>query len=218
MRLEEVDNYDYRGKVKQEVVSAMESLAGKYPFNPALMLDIMSLDDYDFADYEFPLEDQVISHHRRKGEDYVVITNSDGDHEIVPLDKILLQRRLNLISETRLHNSPEPPYLPIVQSVVVDCGFGTDIRQIMVLAQKYGFKKLWGARPSCGVQDVFAKEGLEDLDICTIGFETGGFDEKGDRIEVLYLGPGTTDIEFLHNVLMRMSEEYNFKIMDIEDL
>lgn len=217
MKLEEIQDYQIKEVLSSDIKHRMEHLSSQYPFTLDNQKKFIPLDGMDYLDYGFPHEHRTVR--LREHPKGLFIDAFDGKRSLgtVKMDEVFQQRRLNLIDEARTYPSADPPYNPTIQYIVADCGVGGDLRQIMALAQQYGFKKCWGARPSCGVQDVFQRYYIDDIDVSTIGFETGELGEKGDRIEVLYVGTGTTDIDFIHHVVGKLINDFEFTMLTPED-
>jgi hypothetical protein len=191
----------------------IEAVALAYNF-PKEGLCIEPLTEQDYRDYGFPEEEFEISVSTTEGGKFMKIECMGCPVKEIPLEEVFQQRRQNLIDETRVYSAADSDD-KLIQSVAADCGYGTDIRQIIGQATAMGLTELIGTRSSCGAAEAIQRYDpfgeLEEVDITTIGFKTSA----GDRVEVLYLGRGTTDPIFVDMVARNIAkEEFEMKIVE----
>lgn len=138
----------------------------------------------------------------------VVVTLNDNNTEI-PISEILDKRRINLLEEARVYPSADSLEQLSIQRVVVEAGWGTNIESILRGMKSKGIKKFTGIRASCGASDILARYDLEDVEISTLGFIT----PKGDILEILYLGPYTTEPLTLNHVAKLIATQPNIDMV-----
>jgi hypothetical protein len=139
--------------ITQEARERMLALSRQYSF-PASS-DRECLDEYDLAELEAPREKYRYKLVGRS----IEITRGNRFFSI-PLTEVLLQREQNLIDEQRLLPVADSSDGKIMQYVVAPVGYATDLHQLLDMAKKYGISEIFGARRSCGANDVFLRYGL----------------------------------------------------------
>jgi len=193
--------------ITQEARERMLALSRQYSF-PASS-DRECLDEYDLAELEAPREKYRYKLVGRS----IEITRGNRFFSI-PLTEVLLQREQNLIDEQRLLPVADSSDGKIMQYVVAPVGYATDLHQLLDMAKKYGISEIFGARRSCGANDVFLRYGLPDAcDMTTIGFRT----PEGDKIEVLYIGPFTEDPNFIDYAVKQVATANDFDFTVVEE-
>ncbi len=215
MRFEEIDEQDQH-YLQAEIDSRMREVSSSYHFpndnvksEPLTDIEIDSLGLDLPSNPEFQIEVTPAMG--------ILVKSRDGSVLELDFNEIKAKRKANLINETRLVNAADDPNDKVIKNIVAECGYSLDIKTLLKTAKEYGLNECWGARPSCGAADLIVEhDDFIEANIATIGFRT----PDGDRVEVLYLGRYTSDIEFIHQAVIRLASmpEFDFRILGIEDI
>lgn len=158
-----------------------------------------------FGMYGEPFEDITASLKSNDDEKYVELVASANSKRVatIPLQTILARRDVELVNEAN-YVLPAAGEVPMPSIAIVSCGYETDIRRLLFTASKQGLVKVFPPRISCGSEYVIAESIQSDYRFYNTSLPSIGFrvTESGhDMIEVLYIGPGCTDLEWLDKVV-----------------
>ncbi len=209
MRLLEHPNAE---KLQQDYLRLTQQLRERYSHDPRL--DDIENDFYDF--YRYVPDDKHfdgIIPKVIKGQ-YVNINGL-----LIPISDIIEQRRKNLLNEATINKAASDPFDYVVQRVVVDCGMGFSIRDIIMQMKARGIVRFLGARASCGAIDVISRYVLKEDRDDLAGTELTALDFKnsvGDVLSVLYLGPFSTDSFLVNYLAEQIATEHDVR-MTVEE-
>jgi len=139
-----------------------------------------------------------------------------GDNKVyqkrIPFSDLNQRRNELLLDETTLPGNATPHMVEedVRFSVRTANGFHTDLGKLIQLAHEQGLV-LMSARASCGAESILGEHGISSsIEVSSLVFHTT--DTQQDLVDILYLGPGATNIKDVEETAFKIAHENGFPV------